>query len=242
MFFVNGIHVLNRLSRNSAWKMFRLQRISNQKNTENQLESIAVLVVEDNPDDAILISEFLTEESGCEFSIKVVTTLADAIQVMGENDFDVVLLDLTLPDSTGLDTVRKIVGRFSDAVVIVLTGLSDAQIAVQSVRYGAQDYLEKKDISSMWLGRAIRHAMERKRIMSRQEELFSDLTAALNEIEMLQKVVPICANCKKIRNDRDEWGTMEDFLCKQTKSAFGPDICPECITILYPVMKINKSK
>ena len=203
---------------------------------------ITVLVVEDNPDDTILVSEFLAEESGCEYRIKVVTTLADAAQVMGEKDFDVVLLDLTLPDSSGLDTVRKIVGRFPDAVVIVLTGLSDDQVAVQSVCYGAQDYLEKKDISSMWLGRAIRHAMERKRIISRQEDLFSDLTAALNEIEMLQRAVPICANCKKIRNDRDEWETLEDYLHKQVDSEFSPNICPECVTILYPVMKINKSK
>jgi len=203
---------------------------------------ISVLLVEDNPDDATLISEFLAEESGYEFNIKMVTTLADAVQVMKENVFDVVLLDLTLPDSSGLDTVRQIVGRFPDAVVIVLTGLSDDKAAIQSVHYGAQDYLEKKDISSMWLGRAIRHAMERKRNTSRQEELLTNLTAALREIEMLQKLLPICANCKKIRNDRNEWESVEDYLQKQANTDFSPNICPECVTTLYPLMQINKSK
>ena len=206
------------------------------------MDLISVLVVEDNPSDATLISEFLAEESPGQFRVEVVNSLADAVIALTEKVVDIVLLDLSLPDSTGLNTVRKLVGRFPEVAIIVLTGLNDAKMAVQSVRFGAQDYLEKKYISSMWLGRAIRYAIERKRIMRQQKALLSDLSAALEEIEMLQKIVPICSNCKKIRNNNGEWETVEYYLKNQIGADFSHSLCPSCTKLFYPEASENIKK
>lgn len=209
-------------------------RIQNIATTDNQMNSITVLVVEDNPDDAILIGEFLAEEAGCHYKSEVVTSLAGAIAALSGSSFDVVLLDLSLPDSTGLDTVRQLVSRFPEVAIIVLTGLSDDKLAVLAVSYGAQDYLEKKYISSMWLGRAIRYAIERKRYMRQKEGVLADLSTAIKEIDMLRRVLPICASCKKIRNGHDEWEPVEQYLKSSIGADTSPSICPECTTMLYP--------
>lgn len=206
------------------------------------MDLITVLVVEDNPDDAILIGEFLAEETRCQYKSEVVTSLAGTINALSGSSFDVVLLDLSLPDSTGLDTVRQLVSRFPEVAIIVLTGLSDDKLAVLAVSYGAQDYLEKKYISSMWLGRAIRYAIERKRYMRQKEGVLADLSIAIKEIDMLRRVLPICASCKKIRNARDEWEPVERYL----KNSIGADtshaICPECTAMLFPEIQDKRER
>jgi CheY-like chemotaxis protein len=201
------------------------------------MDLIRLLVVEDNPDDAILIREFLVKEFSGQYRSEVVTSLAAAITVLTDGSFDAVLLDLGLPDSPGLDAVRQLVSRFPEVALIALTGRNDDKIAVQSVRYGAQDYLEKKDICSMWLSRAIRYAMERKKFMHQKGELLADLNAALEEIEILKKVIPICGGCKKIRNDRNEWEPVANYIKKKIGADLNNSICPECRTSLYSEMR-----
>lgn len=193
------------------------------------MEVISVLMVEDNPDDAILISEFLVKVTMYQFKIDVVTTLADAIKTMKEDLFDVVLLDLNLPDSFGIKTVRQLVSHFPYVAIIVLTSIKDDYLAIQTVKYGAQDYLEKKDISSTWLGRAIRYAIERKQISRQKDELLIGLSAALAEIEKLQSIIPICTSCKKIRNDSGHWQNIDEYLKKRIGTDSNHWICPKCL-------------
>lgn len=202
----------------------------------------SLLVVEDNPDDANLIIEFLADELSSDFHVDVATTLADAIDILSKKNFDSILLDLNLPDSTGLDTVRQLINRYPNVAIIVLTSISEDKMAVESVQYGAQDYLEKKDISSRWLARSIRYATERKRLLGEKETLLADLASALDEIEQLQIIIPICVNCKKIRHDSDEWETVADYLKRKADTAFSHCICPECLNLLYPAMKSSKEK
>jgi CheY-like chemotaxis protein len=197
------------------------------------MDLIRLLLVEDDPDDAILVREFLGEEFHGQYRSEAVTSLAAAIKALTDGSFDVVLLDPRLPDSTGLDTVRQLVRRFSEVAIIVLTGPDDDRLAGQSVRYGAQDYLEKKDLCSRWLGRAIRYAMERKKSMHQKGELLADLNGALAEIEALKKVIPICAWCAKIRNGQGEWQPLENYIKKKGGADLNNGICPECRTSLY---------
>lgn len=197
------------------------------------MESINVLAVEDNLDDMNLLAGFLDADPRDVFRIETATTLAEALSTMAESSFDAVLLDLSLPDTTGIDTVKKFVAACPRTAVIVLTGLDDEEVALQSVKCGAQDYLEKRFISSMGLGRAIRYAIERRQIMAQQEALLAELSAALRTIDMLQRILPICAHCKRIRNDSGEWEAVEGYLNKQLGTDFSHGICPACIKKYY---------
>ena len=60
------------------------------------------------------------------------------------------------------------------------------------------------------------------------------LRAALSKIKKLSGMLPICASCKKIRDDRGYWNQIESYIRKHSEAQFSHGICPECATKLYP--------
>lgn len=132
------------------------------------LKTINILIIEDNPADARLIQELLAEVEAPEsitinFTFKTADKLEYGLELLSSEPFDVVMLDLSLPDSQGIDTFKQTQKNNTDVPIIVLSGLDDENMAVQSVREGAQDYLVKGNINGILLFRAIRYAIERKR-------------------------------------------------------------------------------
>lgn len=92
-------------------------------------------------------------------------TLESALQSLRAEPCDCVLLDLNLPDSSGLDTLRRVTDAAVHAAVVVLTGVADAEIAEDALRLGAQDWLVKGELDPEVLRRAVRYAVERKRLV-----------------------------------------------------------------------------
>jgi diguanylate cyclase (GGDEF)-like protein/PAS domain S-box-containing protein len=127
-------------------------------------KSIRILLVEDNASDTELIGIMLDKASFFHFELVVVEQLGQALQRLNDERFDVVLLDLGLPDSRGLDTFSRIYAQASDAPIILLTGLDDEALAIQTVQAGAQDYLVKGQMNGHILVRTIRYAVERQQL------------------------------------------------------------------------------
>jgi DNA-binding response OmpR family regulator len=125
---------------------------------------IRLLLIEDDPDDVLLLKDSLLEIGMGMIKLDSVDRLSKGlIQLSGQN-YDVILLDLNLPDSRGLDTLSTTLKRFPKIPVVVLSGLADDAITVEAVRRGAQDYLVKGDISGPLVLRVIRYAIERKQV------------------------------------------------------------------------------
>lgn len=122
-----------------------------------------VLVIEDNPGDVGLIRRMLTEADEAPFVLWVADCLSDGLAQLAARHVDIVLLDLGLPDSQGIDTFLRVQDVSPRSPVIVLSGMTDRDLAVVAVRAGAQDYLVKSHVTGPLLGRAIRYAIERKR-------------------------------------------------------------------------------
>lgn len=80
-----------------------------------------------------------------------------------------------------------------------------------------------------------------KRIEAEQEreKVIADLKAALTEVKTLSGLLPICANCKKIRDDTGYWNQIEDYVSKRSTAQFSHSICPECAKMLYPDLDIH---
>jgi two-component system, cell cycle response regulator len=123
-----------------------------------------ILLVEDNPGDARLIREALSEIAKLRFELVHCETLAQALEFVSKSIPDAILLDLGLPDSQGLDTVRSMHGAAQQTPIAVLTVRDEEQLAIQSLHEGAQDYLPKSQINGALVWRAIRYAMERQHI------------------------------------------------------------------------------
>jgi hypothetical protein len=64
-----------------------------------------------------------------------------------------------------------------------------------------------------------------------------DLDAAFAQIKTLRGIIPICANCKKIRDDRGYWNQLETYISKHSDADLSHGICPECVAKLYPDFK-----
>ena len=75
---------------------------------------------------------------------------------------------------------------------------------------------------------------ERKQATAEREKLIVDLQKALDDVKTLQGLLPICAGCKKIRDDKGYWNTIESYLCEHTDAEFTHGLCPDCVTRLYP--------
>jgi signal transduction histidine kinase/CheY-like chemotaxis protein len=143
---------------------------------------IKVLLVEDNPGDARLLREALAEMTRTRFDLTHVDRLGEAIRRLEEERFDIILLDLSLPDAQGLDAVVWAHGQVSHLPIVVLTGLENEEVAAETLRQGAQDYLVKGKVDGNLLVRSIRYAIERKRAEEQIQESLRRLRA-LREIE-----------------------------------------------------------
>lgn len=75
---------------------------------------------------------------------------------------------------------------------------------------------------------------ERKKMEEERTELIAELREALEKIKTLRGILPICASCKKIRNDEGYWQQIEVYIRNHSDAEFSHGICPECIKILYP--------
>ena len=120
-----------------------------------------VLLIEDNPDDAVLIEIELEDERGRDLRLEHVSTLEQGLQRLSEGGVDVVLTDLGLPDSQGLDTFRRIRAEAPDVPIVVLTGNTDESIGLAAVGEGAQEFLCKSELRNSSLMRTIRFAIRR---------------------------------------------------------------------------------
>ena len=67
-----------------------------------------------------------------------------------------------------------------------------------------------------------------------------DLQQALDEIKTLKGILPICANCKKIRDDEGYWNQIEGYIREHSQADFSHGICPDCAKKLYPELKLKK--
>ena len=143
---------------------------------------LKVLLVEDNPADARLVREMLADAGGDGFELDHSERLDDALQKLGKDDFDVVLLDFSLPDVKGLETVARLQAAEPKIPIVVLSGHSDEELAIQAVQSGAQDYLVKGRGDGDLLARSLRYAIERKQLQERLAYMahFDELTGLAN--------------------------------------------------------------
>ena len=144
---------------------------------------IRVLLIEDNPSDALLIQAIFGEAAVDGFVLERAERLAHGIDRLAAGGIDSVLLDLSLPDSHGLETFSRLHAEAPGVPIIVLSGLEDETVAVSAVHQGAQDYLVKGHVDGHVLVRAIRYAIERKRTADQLARYAAELRSKNSQME-----------------------------------------------------------
>ena len=202
------------------------------KTIEPELEGTKILVVDDNPNNIDVLAHAL-ETRG--YNIAIATSGEDALKTTDHFHPDLILLDLMMPGMDGLETCRRMKAnpQHADIPIIIVTAAADTAAVVNSFAAGAVDYVVKPVREEEVLARVHTH-LQLKSLIVRQERLIAELQGALDKVKVLSGMLPICASCKKIRNDQGYWEQIEQYISKHSDADFSHGICPECAQRLYP--------
>lgn len=83
---------------------------------------------------------------------------------------------------------------------------------------------------------------KRRQIEAEREALIRDLQEALAKVKLLSGFLPICASCKKIRDDKGYWNQIENYISNYCDVEFSHCVCPECAKKLYPDLVDDEGK
>lgn len=198
---------------------------------------IALLYVEDDA---------ATREEITSFLRKVVRDVVEAgngaegLALFREREPDLVITDIHMPVMDGLLMAEQLRSLNADIPIIALTAFSEGAYLMKAIELGIDRYVIKPvemprltaaiDKCAEVIGhkRAIqKHAEER-------EALITELQTALTRVKLLSGLLPICAACKKIRDDKGYWNQIESYIHEHSEAEFSHGMCPDCAKSLYP--------
>lgn len=191
-----------------------------------------LLIVDDIEDNISILHTILSKEP---YRFAVASNGEEALSLIAREAPDLSLLDVMLPDKSGFDVLRQInedssIPQFPVIFITARTGLEDK---VEGFRLGGVDYITKPFQGEEVLARVRTH-LELKQRRDEQAELIKRLTASLEEVRQLRGIIPICASCKKIRNDEGYWQQVEEYISSRSEVEFTHGLCPDCIKKFYP--------
>jgi hypothetical protein len=95
-------------------------------------------------------------------------------------------------------------------------------------------------IGAIWITAVL--IMARQAALRRRAEALQQREQALADVKILHGLLPICASCKKIRDDSGYWNTLENYIAAHSEADFSHSLCPECIKRLYPDYQPSESR
>lgn len=199
---------------------------------------LRALIVEDCEADAQLLVREL-EQGGYAVKPERVDTpeaLTDALQ---RAEWDLVFCDHTMPHFSGQQALAMIQQTRPDLPFIYVSGTIGEETAVAAMKAGALDYVMKDKLGG--LAKAVERALheaqvrrEQKRLERDRQLLIEELRTALAEVKRLEGLLAICAQCRRVRNERGEWEPMEVYLADHAAVQFSHGLCDECADQLFP--------
>jgi sigma-B regulation protein RsbU (phosphoserine phosphatase) len=208
--------------------------------------SMGILIIDDSPDQQVLLRAILGQAGHRDLlsadSAKTAFSMLDMDGQEPSARVDLILMDILMPELDGVEACRQIKRRrhLCDIPIIMVTANNDRSNLQAAFSAGANDYITKPVNSLELLARAS-SALALKKEMdcrkAREEELRrsnDELQKALRDVKVLRGLIPICASCKKIRNDGGFWQQLEEYIGEHSEAEFSHGICQPCIKKLYP--------
>jgi len=183
-----------------------------------------VLIVDDERFNLKVLTEFLYED----YKIMAAKTGEQALKaVQGSSLPDLILLDIMMPGIDGYEVCKKIKQdeKTSHIPIIFVTAISEAMDAAKAFELGAVDYITKPFNPVTVKARVKTHIQ--------LNNTMRNLEAALKDVKKLSGLLPICSNCKKIRDDNGYWSQIEAYIRDHSEADFSHGICPGCSDELY---------
>lgn len=208
---------------------------------------MSILIIDDSPDQQALLAAVLNKAGHDD--IAQLGSATAAFQQLGIEQGgpatlspDLILLDIMMPEVDGVEACRRIkaYARLNEIPIIMVTAKTDTTYLREAFAAGAMDFITKP-VNAIELTARVASALTLKREMDRRkarerelEERNEELRTALSEVKVLRGLIPICAGCKKIRNDHGYWQQIEEYVQEHSEAAFSHGLCLPCAKKLYP--------
>ena len=220
----------------------------------------AILIVDDDATSLNILNLLLSSEG---YQVRPADNGPLALASVAAGCPELILLDICMPGMDGFEVLRRLTAEqeYHSIPVIFLSAVTEIEQRVKGLKLGAVDFIAKPFQREELLARVQTHLAlsrlrnsfkqqaadlrlaneqlqheitERKQVEQDRENLIMELRGALENIRILKGLLPICINCKKIRDDQGYWNKIERYIAEHSEAEFTHGICPECARKLYP--------
>lgn len=189
-----------------------------------------ILIVDDENYNIKVLTDFLRQD----YRIMAAKDGEHGLRaVQGSNPPDLILLDIIMPGIDGYEVCKRLKenDKTKDIPVIFVTAVSETMDAARAFELGAVDYITKPFNPATVKARVRTHIQ--------LSCTMRDLKEALVNVRTLSGFLPICAHCKRIRDDTGYWNQIEAYIRDHSEADFSHGICPECARKHYPDLDID---
>lgn len=169
-----------------------------------------ILVVDDNPKNIQFLGSFLSEKG---YEVGIAMDGESTLAFVKDEPPDLILLDVMMPGMDGFEVCKTLKNDITvrHIPVIFLTAKAETDDIVEGFASGGVDYVTKPFVAAELLARIQTHL----------------------EIKTLRSLLPICASCKKVRDEEGLWKSLENYIETHSNASFSHGICTECADALY---------
>ena len=171
-----------------------------------------ILVVDDDPTLRFILKGALGKLG---HSVALAKDGAEALQAFEKCHVPLVISDMLMPGMDGLELCRRIrkADRSQYTYIILLTAVEGRTGFLDGMEAGADDFITKPFDKEILAARSV----VADRILKLQ-----------SQVKQLAGLLPICALCKKVRDDQNYWHQVESFIARHTDATFTHSYCPDC--------------
>ena len=181
---------------------------------ESEKQKSAIIVAVDDNNVNLRLLRNILEPQG--YITKTAQSAAEAFEILKKEQPELILLDIMMPEMDGFEAAQRIKKwpGLKEIPIIFLTALHETKDIVKGFDVGGVDYVTKPFNPPELLARIRTHI---------------ELRRARKEIRTLHGLLPICAQCKKIRDKEGNWEVLEEYISERSEAAFSHGLCPECL-------------
>lgn len=186
-----------------------------------------ILIVDDIPTNLRVVADTLNAEK---FHVAIATSGEQALEIVDKIQPDLILMDVLMPGIDGFETCRRLQADecTRHIPIIFMTALDDMDNIMKGFDAGGVDYICKPVRLKEVLARVETHVRLR-RMQKTLERQNAELQEALVKVKTLKGLLPICASCKKIRDDQGYWNQLETYIEEHSDALFTHGLCPKCL-------------
>jgi DNA-binding response OmpR family regulator len=227
-----------------------------------------VLIIDDEP----LSVSILCHQLENDYTIVLARSGREALELISRATPDIILLDLLMPGMDGYEVYHEIrtLPELDGIPVLFITALTDLECEAAGLEMGANDFVHKPfsaDLVRLRIKNHLAFSQERSLLLKRSaelqrlnaqledeivqrtliqkhnEKLIRDRDTTLARVKLLEGIIPICSYCHKIRDDKDGWNQLEQYITEHSEAKFSHGVCPHCATEQLAIFDtINQQK